>query len=48
LDGILLSHTDEGIQVQTHVDERFITFQDITQIRLHPTDEEIERLIAGA
>ena len=48
LDGILLSHNDEGIQVQTHVDERFINFQDITQIRLHPTDEEIERLIAGA
>ena len=48
LDGVLLGHTDEGIQVQTHVDERFIQFEDITQVRLHPTDEEIERIIAGA
>ncbi len=48
LDGVLLDHTDEGIQVQTHVDERFIQFEDITQVRLHPTDEEIERIIAGA
>lgn len=48
LDGILLGHNDEGIQVQTHVDERFILFEDITQVRLHPTDEEIERIIAGA
>ena len=48
LDGVLLSHTAEGIYVQTHVDERFIAFEDISQIRLHPTDEEIDRLIAGA
>ena len=48
LDGVLLGHSDEGIQVQTHVDERFILFEDITQVRLHPTDEEIERIIAGA
>ncbi len=48
LDGVLLGHTDEGIQVETHVDERFIKFEDITQVRLHPTDEEIERIIAGA
>lgn len=48
LDGILLGHTDEGIQVKTHIDERFIKFEDITQVRLHPTEEEIERIIAGA
>lgn len=48
LDAVLLSHTSAGIQVQTHVDERFIAFNDISQIRLHPTDEEVERLIAGA
>ena len=48
LDGVLLGHTDEGIQVETHVDTRFIKFEDITQVRLHPTDEEIERIIAGA
>jgi len=48
LDAVLLSHTPEGINVQTHVDERFIAFEDISQIRLHPTDEEVDRLIAGA
>jgi ribosome maturation factor RimP len=48
LDCVLLGHTPEGITVQTHIDERFIKFEDITQIRLHPTDEEIERIIAGA
>lgn len=48
LDGVLLDHTDEGIQVETHVDTRFIKFEDITQVRLHPTEEEIERIIAGA
>lgn len=48
LDAVLLSHTPEGINVQTHIDERFITFEDISQIRLHPTDEEVDRLIAGA
>jgi len=48
LDGVLLDHNSEGIQVQTHVDERFIKFNEITQVRLHPTEEEIERIIAGA
>lgn len=48
LDGVLLGHTEDGISVQTHVDERFIQFEDITQVRLHPTEEEIERIIAGA
>ena len=48
LDGVLLSHTPEGISIQTHIDERFIAFEDISQIRLHPTDEEVDRLIAGA
>lgn len=48
LDAVLLSHTTEGIHVQTHADERFIAFEDISQIRLHPTDEEVDRLIAGA
>ena len=46
--GFYLIHNDEGIQVQTHVDERFIQSEDITQVRLHPTEEEIERIIAGA
>ena len=48
LDGILLGYTDEGIEMETHVDTRFINFEDISIIRLHPTDEEIQQIIAGA
>ena len=46
LDGVLLSHTTEGIQVRTAIDERLIPFTNIVMIRLHPTDEEIQRLIS--
>ena len=45
LDGVLLSHTAEGIYVQTHV-ETFLAFEDIS-IRLHPTDEEIDNSLQG-
>ena len=45
IDGILLAHTGEGIQMKTAIDERFLSFDDIAIIRLHPTDEEIQRLI---
>lgn len=48
LDAVLLDHNEEGITVQTHIDERFIKFEEITLVRLHPTEEEIERIIAGA
>ena len=45
LDGVLLSHTEEGILMKTSIDERFLLFSDIAVIRLHPTEEEIQRLI---
>lgn len=48
LDGILLGYTDEGIEIETAVDTRFLNFEDISIIRLHPTDEEIQQIIAGA
>lgn len=48
LDGVLLGFTEEGIEIETAVDTRFIQFEDISTIRLHPTDEEIQQIIAGA
>ena len=44
IDGILLSHTSEGITVQTSLEDRFLSFDDIAIIRLHPNDDEIQRL----
>jgi ribosome maturation factor RimP len=45
IDGVLLSHTDEGITVQTSLEDRFLSFDEIAVIRLHPNDDEIQRLI---
>jgi len=45
IDGILLSHDNDGINIRTAINERFLPFDDIVMIRLHPTDEEIQRLI---
>ena len=47
LDGVLLAHSAEGITIQTTVDQRFLEFNNIAIIRLHPTDEEIQRLISA-
>jgi ribosome maturation factor RimP len=48
LDGVLLGYTTEGIEVLTAIDTRIVPFADISQMRLHPTDEEIDLLITGA
>ena len=48
LEAVLLGFTDEGIEVETISDTRFINFNEISIIRLHPTDEELQLLIAGA
>jgi ribosome maturation factor RimP len=45
IDGVLLSHDKDGINIRTAINERFLPFDDIVMIRLHPTDEEIQRLI---
>ena len=45
LDGVLLNHTEDGITIRTAVDERLLLFSEIVLIRLHPTDDEIQRLI---
>ena len=47
LDGVLLSHSPEGITIQTTSEQRFLEFNGIAIIRLHPTDEEIQRLISA-
>jgi ribosome maturation factor RimP len=44
LDGILLTSSDAGFVIQTAIEERSISFDEISTVRLHPTEEEIKRL----
>ena len=44
LDGILLSSSPEGFVMKTDYEERTVSFENVSSVRLHPTDEEIKRL----
>ena len=44
IDGILISSSKDGFTMQTDIEQRTITFDQLSSVRLHPTAEEIKRL----